>query len=827
MKERKWVKWLIFGTGISLFAVFSVLFIVFLFVPGIKDDGTKVRTIALTILFGLSLSYFIFSLLYLGLKKISDKNAMLKQRLDQWSEISYHVAQLGDDVIDELPVGILVTSNEHKCEWQNQALRNIFGRDVEGINLVELIPDLKEFLETKNDKITVSIGQDRYDIIRRRKNNAYFFFNVTQREEVKEKFIERSPVIGIISLDNLEESISGLDVAIQASTRGLYFSAITDWALKYSAFLKTFNNDKMFFVTYRKSLDDMISGDFEVLEKVRKISFENNILVTLSIGIAAWDLPMAEISSYAQNAVELAEKRGGDQVVINIEGEPIKYFGAKVDKGSKGSKVNARVSAENLKKLVSQASNVFVMTHKNADTDAFASMLTVTNMLKADGKSNVYAIVDYEKLDKTVQKIFQIQVEQERFLVNEMMTSKDALSKVSESTLLITVDTQSKNLINSLELLNKVSSMGTVAIIDHHRAADDSFRGKFEYIEPSASSTTELLIELLEFYTPRKEKMTPFLATVLYSGLIVDTNNFSQRTGSRTFEAAAKLKEYGADIGTVRKWLRKDQDRLFLINEVVNNAEFLINGKVAVAHLEDITEDPVLPAQIADDLLQIDGVEASFAIIAVGEKQIAVSARSMGLLNVQIIMEQLGGGGHFTAAAARFKDKTVKEVSKLLKKQIVLEFSEEGERVKVILLEDIKGRGNKNDIIEVQQGYGNFLIKNNQAIMATNEAVAELEKEKAAKLKAEDDKVKMLKRMAEEIEKKTITVPIQVGNEGKMFGSVTTKDVADAFQEQNKIVIDKRKVKLTSEITGVGIYEAVVDLHPGIEAKFKIYIVEK
>ncbi len=824
MKKRKWIRWTLFGVALSFFiASFIFTILTYKMIDKSAPNNAYLKNVLGLVFLTLTAAFLLGSIFYIIIKSVNEKNVYLKKRLDTWSDVSFHISELGSEISEELPIGIIVTSSDGICEWVNKMITNIFGDDIKGKNINQIDPSLNGITEDKNDTFIISYKGKKYEIKKKIQNNSYFFYDVSERENIKERYQNKIATVAMLSLDNFEQSIQALDVAVQSTVRGSFFAAISDWAARYHCFLKTFGNEKMILTFYKEELDKMIGDNFDILEQIRNISYKNKILVTLSMGIASWDLNFDEVSLYAQNAIELAEKRGGDQVVVNIQNKKIQYFGAKIVQENIDSKVKARVKAENLRKLVNQASTVFVMGHYNSDTDSYAAMLSVYSMIKADGKDNVYMIVEKEKLDQTVYKISQIVENEFPSILNDQLITSQALEIIDQNSLLIVVDTQNKNLVSSPEVFNACANK---AVIDHHRATDESFLGIFEYLETTSSSTSELLVELQEFYTSKKAKMNPLLASVLYSGILVDTNNFAYRTGVRTFEAAGKLREYGADINAVRKWIRKDMDRLFKINDLISKAEILFGGKIAITKSEEVVPDNVLAAQVADELLQIDKVEASFAIVNTVNNEVAISARSLGQVNVQIIMEQLGGGGHFGAAAAKFKDKEINEVVSELKKCLESEFENEGAIMKIILLDEVKNKGKKDDVVEVPMGYATYLIKNNLAIEATSEALEKLENDKTARKEAELKKVEMIKKLQEEIESKSVVVKVQTGNDGRMFGSVTVKEIVEEFQKQNKIILDKRKVKLQSDITGIGIYIALVDLYPGIQAKFNVNVME-
>ncbi len=816
------IKWSIFSVATLIFIASLVLYFLNHTWPakGASDFAISIFKIIFLIV---GIALFTTTTFLVAVSNVRDKNKSLQKRLDAWSEISYHVSKVNDDVTTELPVGILVVSDNGTCEWGNQMMYSIFGENIIKKNIVDLTPDMADALLSKKDIFTISYNNQKYDVYRKSKTNAYYFFNVTSREEIRAKYFEKIPVIGIISLDNFEEALATLDISLQSNVRGQYLSEIADWALKYEAFLKTISSEKMILFAKKSSLDKMINEKFSILEKIRNISYNHNLLVSISAGIASWDIDLAELSTYAQNAMELAEKRGGDQVVVNIENQEIAYFGAKLDQESSNSKVGARIKAENFKRVVNAHDEIYVMGHINADTDAYAGMLGITKLLLADGKDHTYMVIDEERLDNTVQKINSIVIQQDPSLAEHQMRSEEVIKKANPNGLLIVVDTQSMKLVSSIDVFNYFNNK---AVIDHHRATEDSFSGVFEYLEPTASSTSELLVELMEFYQTKKNKVDPLVASVLYSGILVDTNNFAHRTGARTFEAASKLKEYGADINEVRKWLRKDMDRLSQINKLVSDTNLLFDNKIAVSVSHEKISDIVLLAQTSDELLQIDGVEASFTIANMSTGTVNISARSIGSFNVQLIMELMGGGGHFSAAATKIKDKDIDEVYEELVKYLDLEINQSGVEMKIILINDVKNYGQKNDIVNVKEGYGNFLIKNGDAILATEENIKTLENNLKLAEDEKKQKSEMMQKLADEINNKNVFIKVQVGTDGKLFGKVTTKEIAEEFFNQHKIMIDKRKIQLLSEINSLGIYNANLILDSNIHAKFTINVTE-
>lgn len=747
----------------------------------------------------------------------------LTSRLKAWTQLSYHVSQVGDELFNELPVGVLVMGDDQTIKWANNFAIGVFGQNTIGKHLKDISDEMIENIDSNVYEFTIPVGDEQFDIIYNKELNSAYFFNVTKREEIIKKYHDRIPSVGLIYLDNLDESLAGLDVSEQSSIKGEYLGIIADWVSEYDGFLKTFSDERLVMNIYRENLEKMIADDFTVLERIREVSDLHNVKVTVSIGIASWDIDYEQLGGYAQNAVELAERRGGDQVVVNIQNQKISYFGAKQDASATHSKVNTRVNAQMLRELVDKASNVLIMSHMQSDTDAFGSMLAMLQMVRSHHPNKAQIIFDIERIDPTVKKISEILTAQEPDMWEYLVTSQEAVRLVNDNTLLIILDTQSPQIVSSPEVYEKAKN---VAVIDHHRSSGETpFETVFSYVEPYASSTIELLVELMVFYN-RDILITPLEASIMYAGLVVDTNNFLNRIGTRTFEVASTLREYGADMVEVNLWLRKDMDRLLEINKLISKVDVYLD-RFAFSVSNEIHEDRVLLAQVADEMLQIDGIDAAFTITKLSEDTVGVSARSISNVNVQILMEEIGGGGHLTGAAAQIKNSSVEEVYLNIKHLLELEYGGDGEQMKVILLEDVKNRGKTDDVINVASGYGNYLIKNKKAVLATDENLEQLNKKLEEVMKREQQHLELMKTLKKEIDTKSVMIGIQVGHDGKMFGSVTTKQIVEAFEEQNQIVLDRKKVSLVGEINSVGIYTATVNLHRDVQAQFEVHVVEK
>ncbi|HRX44636.1 MAG TPA: 50S ribosomal protein L9 [Acholeplasmataceae bacterium] len=809
-------RWLFFGIALILLGISVYLYIPYFNIQG-GDEFVR-------LLFLIGSTIFVFAMLYIMLNiQTRTKIKTLQNRLSMWTKLSYHVNQVGDEVFNELPIGIIALDDDFEIKWANPHAKIIFDPKMTGKLLKDIHPQLHMLAMNNKVNFMIQVKNETYDVIYRPELKFFYLFNQTERETVKELYQNHLPALGIIYLDNLDEAISSLDVLEQSSLKGEYLAAIADWANKYDGFLKPYDDERLVVMLYRKQLNLMIQDKFDILDKVRQISTQNQVRISISMGIASWDVDYEELGIYAQNAIELAEKRGGDQVVVNIQDQKIQYFGAKTNASAKSSRVSVRINAQTIRDFIEKSSNVIIMGHHQADLDAFGSMVAVMHMARASKKQAVL-VLEEQKCDLTTQKIIDILRKEVPEYQQNYVLPEEALRMMNENSLLIVVDSQSPKIVMSPEVLEKTQKL---IVIDHHRVGEESFDADFSFIEPYASSTIELVMELLNFYNLEDEMdITPLEATIMYGGLIVDTNNFSYRTSSRTFEVASKLKELGADITEAKLWLRRDLLRTLEINRLLNKVDIFLE-RFAFVVTTEVYDDRILLAQVAEALLSINGIDAAFMISRLGNDTVGVSARSYQQVNVQLLMEALGGGGHLNSAAAQVKNQSVAEVYEQLKTYLELEYGGGGEIVKVILLEDVKGKGKKDDVIEVASGYGQFLVTQKKALIANEENLAALNRAKEEAFEAQQRHLDLMKKLKAEIDGKKVTLGIQIGQDGKLFGAVTTKQIVEAFDAAHHIIIDKKKVELSSEINSVGIYTASVQLHKDVKAVFEVHIVEK
>ncbi|MCR5483672.1 MAG: 50S ribosomal protein L9 [Bacilli bacterium] len=770
--------------------------------------------------FALSIAFFIMFFY----RSSSNKIKMLQDRLEVWNNISYHVNQAGDEAFNELPIAIIVYDDLFQVKWGNDNSKSIFKSRFIDSSIEEI--DEQLFLHIKNgeEKFKLFYDNKYYDIKHDPNNNLIYMFDVTEREELAKRYDDRIQAIGIINIDNLEESLQDYGVQEASRIRGEFLGEISDYLATYDAYLRSVDDDKIFLVCDKSSLHKMVLNNFDVLNKVRDVGIKNHLRTSVSIGIACHDISSDELATLAQNAVDLAERRGGDQAVINIQNEAIQYFGGKSNALEKNSLVQARINALSLKEEIEKSSVVYITGHIMPDADCIGSMLGVYKMSKSSNK-DTKIVININEVDPVTRRIIDTIKNEEKDVYADLISLDDVDFK--SNALLIICDTQSPNIMCFKELYEKINR---VCVIDHHRSGEVGYENTiFSYIATSASSAVELVSEMFSFYN-KNIKLTPTEASVLLSGMVIDTNNFTFRTSTRTFEAAAILRTHGADMIYVRKLLREDLNTEINIAEAELKAErFLNDFAIVCTDFDEPIHDRSILAKISDRLLTIDNIRASFTIGLLENGMVGVSARSIDTYNVQLIMEQMGGGGHLNSAATQITDKSINEVYNELKEILGRENEDvsEVEKMKVILLEDVKGRGKKDEIINVANGYANYLLSHDLALEATDSNIKVLKEKKAQEQKELENHIKLLNKIKGEIDNKSINVYIKVGADGKTFGHITNKQISEEFEAQTGIQIDKKKISLPSDIDFVGIFKANVDLGNSVVATFDVNVLEQ
>ncbi|MED4794113.1 DHH family phosphoesterase, partial [Priestia megaterium] len=582
------------------------------------------------------------------------------------SMLSHRLKKVGEEALMEMPIGLMLFNDEYQIEWTNPFLASCLGEDtLVGRSLYDvaesIIPLIKQEVETE----VVTLHDRKFKVVIKRDERLLYFFDITEQIEIEKLYEEERTSLGIIFLDNYDELTQGMDDQVKSNLNSQVTSMLNNWAQEYGIFIKRTSSEKFIAIMNEQILIHLERSKFSILDQVREETSKQNIPLTLSIGIGAGAADLPELGALAQSSLDLALGRGGDQVAIKQPNGKVKFFGGKTNPMEKRTRVRARVISHALKELITESGKVIIMGHKYPDMDAVGAAIGILKVAQVNQKDG-FIVLDPDHIDTGVQRMLE-EIKKKEGLWERFITPEEALNLVSDDTLLVVVDTHKPSLVIEERLLNRIEN---VVVIDHHRRGEDFIEDPLlVYMEPYASSTAELVTELLE-YQPKRFKIDMLEATALLAGIIVDTKSFTLRTGSRTFDAASFLRSQGADTVLVQKFLKEDITQYVQRARFIEHAEIYTAG-IAISRAEpNKMYDQVLIAQAADTLLSISGVVASFVISKRRDNLIGISARSLGDINVQVIMESLQGGGHLTNAATQLQDISLDEAEERLKQAI-------------------------------------------------------------------------------------------------------------------------------------------------------------
>ncbi len=541
---------------------------------------------------------------------------------------------------------------------------NIFEKDIlPFIDSVENIKDLIEDFSFDKEQQQIIINQKGYNIFLKRyeQNYVLFFTEIKILDKYKTS-------VGLVVIDNYDEVLDCLEEFRHPLILAIVDRKIKKMAKDLGGVVKKFEKDKYILIISQDNLEQLKEERFEILDSIREIDMGNTIPVTLSIGIGTNGENLDENMEFARVSMDLALSRGGDQVVIK-DNENYQFFGGHAKEGNRNSRVRARVKAYALTELIEDASNVIIMGHRYTDLDCMGAGIGVYSIVSALDKKCKIVL---NEVTSSVSYLYDRIIKDEKYK-DTFISSEQALKLVNRKTLLIIVDVYKQGLCECPELIDKVKK---IVVFDHHRKGVDYIENAvLTYHEPYASSTCELITEML-MYVNKPIPIKQVEADSILAGIIVDTKNFAFKTGIKTFEAAAFLKKKGADTIRVKKLFKNSLDCYNARANVVSNMK-LYRENLAISVLADKVNNPLLVvAQACDELLNIDNIVASFVLCVLNDK-ISISARSFGEVNVQIIMEKLGGGGHQSISATQIKDVSIDEAIDMLKKAIDEYFKEE------------------------------------------------------------------------------------------------------------------------------------------------------
>ena len=651
-----------------------------------KWEGLEITIITVIVLLLLLLAYLNWAIAILALiivvaAYLVNYNTIHNRRRlarEQFGAMMKNVTQASNFALQNLPMGIALVNKQGTLVWNNSVFADWVKVDWNKLQKMSaLIPGFRidkiwgksgfmtEQYEDKYFQIIYKFIDprdarpdiDSEDELAEHAVMALYFKDITALEKARIKAEEDQPVWGMIQIDNLEELTKGLSDREYTSVWTDINNIITDEIDRQEGFIRNFQDDMYTFAISRGALHAMEENGFKILEKIRKLPSPRQVPATISIGISENVGSVKEVSSRARAALDIALGRGGDQVCI-MDGESTRFFGGNTAGVEKNTRVRARVVSQALHELMLDSDKILVMGHKREDYDALGGIIGIVAIARTLGKElRIVLSKETSAIDKMVTVL-----KEDEFWTEHIITPEAAKAWVDANTLTIVCDTHRQEMVAAQEAL-EISERRIV--IDHHRRAADFVENPLlTYLEPTASSTSELVTELVQ-YAGGGVKLSKAEATGIYAGIVLDTKNFVQQTGARTFEAAAFLRRAGADIEKVKQLFIETFDSVQLRAKMVFEASLTEGIAISVAP-EGLKDMMALAAQSADMLISNEDIEAAFVLYSLNDGGIGVSARSKGKVNVQVVMEALGGGGHRTVAGAQLQGMTIEEAKKAI-----------------------------------------------------------------------------------------------------------------------------------------------------------------
>ena len=599
---------------------------------------------------------------------IMGRQALLK--MDNYvDDLSGHISAGSQSAIKHLPIGMIVLDENDNIEWVNQFMSERLTRNVISDPVNEVYPNILKQLE-KTQEIETEDNEYHYRVRYDEADHILYFFDITEEVETRDLYEDSKPIIATLFLDNYDEITQNMNDTQRSEINSMVTRIISRWAQEYNIFFKRYSSDQFVAYLNQRILNEVEENNFDILQQLREKSVGYRAQLTLSIGVGEGSENLIDLGDLSQSGLDLALGRGGDQVAIKHINGNVRFYGGKTDPMEKRTRVRARVISHALKDILMEGDKVIVMGHTRPDLDAIGAAIGVSRFAMMN-HLDAYIVLNDSDIDPTLRRVMDA-VDEKPELKERFVTSDEAWDMMTSKTTVVIVDTHKPEMVLDENILNKANRK---VVIDHHRRGESFISSPLlVYMEPYASSTAELVTELLE-YQATEQRLTRLESTVMFAGIIVDTRNFTLRTGSRTFDAASYLRAHGADTILTQHFLKDDIDTYINRTELIRTVKLQDHG-VAIAHgPDDKIFHPVTVAQAADELLSLDGVEASYVIARREDNLVGMSARSLGSVNVQLTMEALGGGGHLTNAATQLKDVTVDEAIEQLQQAITEQMS--------------------------------------------------------------------------------------------------------------------------------------------------------
>ena len=581
---------------------------------------------------------------------------------DHLQDLTLNVDKLAKDTVLNSPFPLVIIETNGNMVWKSSK----FVQEFANVDIINILGDLLK-------QIKLEIGNKIYEILGKytKSKDEYmctlYFIDETKTIELEKKYYDSQICVGLIMIDNFEEVNQRINDEEKPILTAQIEKTIYEWATEFKGLVVKAERDTFVCIFEQQYLAKLEEKKFNILDTIKELELSEKVQITLSISISTEGESNYEKYKSAQAGLDIALGRGGDQTVVRENGK-YQFFGGKTQELEKRTKVKARIVSHALEELMQEAKNVMVMGHTNGDIDSMGASMGIYRLAKSIG---VECYIINNSTGIGLQN-FMESAKQEKEYQETIINKSEALSKITPETLLVIVDTHKRSYVEVPELLEETSK---IAIIDHHRKSPDFIEEAIlSFHEVYASSACELVTEILEYAT-QKIELTTLEAEALYAGIMMDTKNFTFKTGVRTFEAAAYLRKCGIDIIKVKKWFQSDLKTYTKISKIIDGAE-IINNTIGISIYDENDKDAnIVCAKAADELLTISDITASFVIGKLGDK-VCISGRSIGDINVQVILEKLGGGGHITLAGAQVEGMSIEEVKNLLIEKINEYFSE-------------------------------------------------------------------------------------------------------------------------------------------------------
>ena len=595
-------------------------------------------------------------------------------------------AKAQGDYITKIDIPYAMLDEDGDLLWGNEKFLSINEKLKTGDNILKVFTDFKiELFKNLGDaplSMLTSVGDYKfkaYLISQKLKNiennDEYSLFDNKTRVivlylidetdyfDLKEAYDGNKPVTGLIYIDNYEDATENMEDSKASMLLAMVDRKLSRYISHMHGVIKKLEKDKFFFIMTKKDIEDMIKDRFSILEQVKEITNNDNQPLTISIGVGYEGQSLEFNNELARLSMDMALGRGGDQAVVK-KGSETFFYGGKSASQVSNERVRARVKATSFKEILDTKDKVFVMGHKNADPDSFGACVGVAAMANYIGKEVYIVMNSATRATEEIRKRF---LENENYPNNIFIDGDEAVSLSDNNSLLVVVDHNNKDLSDEERLYERIED---IVIFDHHRISTNAIDSAImSYIEPGSSSTVELVSELMSYFDERI-RLKSIEADAMLAGMMIDTQNFTIQTTARTFESASYLKKNGADISRVRKYVRNDWVTESTIMKAVENVEFYKDEyAISVVNNNAAVEMPVVKAEIANELININGINASIVVLNEGDK-FSISSRSLDEINVQLIMEYLGGGGHRNQAGAILEETDEEKVKNKIKEAI-------------------------------------------------------------------------------------------------------------------------------------------------------------